>query len=63
MQIEAQVPRALVPRRSGALLRRLAQLQVRGQRERDGRVSVGWVGVGEGQGAGGEVAGVGGCVV
>ena len=59
MQIKAQIPRSLVPRRRRTLLRRFARENFRADLERDGRVGVAWVGVGErvAAGAGGEGVG------
>lgn len=59
MQTEAQIPRSLVPRRRSTLLRRFARDNFCADLERDGRVGVSWIGVGEraAAGAGGEGVG------
>ena len=56
MQIETQIPSSLIPRRCCALRCCLAGQDFRSDEKGDGRVGVGWVGVGEraAAGAGGE---------
>lgn len=59
MQIKAQIPRSLVPRRCRTLLRCFASQNFRFDEERDGRVGVARVGVGECEAAGAGGEGVG----
>lgn len=58
MQIEAQITRSLVPRRRGALRCCFAGEDFGADLQRDGRVGVAWVGVGERAAAGAGVEGV-----
>ena len=59
MQIKAQIRRSCIPRSRGALLRCFASQDFRFDEQRDGRVGVGWVGVGECEAAGAGGEGVG----